>query len=315
MDVSLASTGLAKESFVGIGVAFVGLSALFVAIRLVVNIKKSKTLLVEDVASLVALALLATSLVLHVEIVSATFSKQKPFLGLIVAFNVVVSLAMWSSKTPILLLYIRLFGKPNTWLRVVSYIAILSTFVAFLIGICVVGAGCSPGRHATSVDLLDACTAQANKVAFGLGFVALATDVVILALPLPVLVALRLPNREKVGLFVVFLAGTFAVIAGGTSSYFKWLSTSHKTSSNMRAAMLCRIVESCIAIIAGCVPATYAFWKTYVSKSPRFQRLSMAFARPVPAPMVERPSYWDLKTANGVEYEGRGYPGDFDTLK
>lgn len=48
MDASLSPVGLEKESFVGIGVTFVGLSATFIAIRLVVNIKKAKTLLIED---------------------------------------------------------------------------------------------------------------------------------------------------------------------------------------------------------------------------------------------------------------------------
>lgn len=48
MDPSSLSVGLEKESFVGIGVTFVGLSALFIAVRLVVNIKKAKTLLIED---------------------------------------------------------------------------------------------------------------------------------------------------------------------------------------------------------------------------------------------------------------------------
>ncbi|KAK3312786.1 hypothetical protein B0H66DRAFT_568903 [Apodospora peruviana] len=280
MDDSFTAVGLQDLSqalYLGLGASFLVLSAAFVATRLTVNLKKAKKLLIEDAASIFAVVLLAASYALDIESMNALFDPNvttKKLHQVILVFNVIVSFAMWSSKVPILLLYIRLFGLPTTWLRIISYSTIATTFLLFLSGVAITGQACTvhPGEELTK-DLLAVCMERGNLVGFGLGFVALATDVVILAIPLPVLASLKIPFRKKVGLFVIFLAGVVAIVAGITSSYYKWLSTTHKTAWNLKQAMLCRVLECCIAVIVGCVPTTYAFWKTYIADFAIYSRL------------------------------------------
>jgi hypothetical protein len=247
-----------------------------------------------QVASILAIVLVVASFILHIETVKATVNPaihRQHFLPLVAAFNVLVAFAMWSSKVPVLLVYIRLFGMPIGRLRVVCYATMVSTFCAFLAGGAVVGAACTPITPA----VVKTCTVKANAAGFSLGFVALATDVIVVAIPIPVLAGLKLPRHEKVGLFVVFLAGILAIVAGVASSYFKWLSTIDQTPGSMRVAMGCRyvprypcgldryrmqadlpdadrIIESCIAIIAGCVPAAQAFWNIFVVRARQKRR-------------------------------------------
>ncbi|KAK0720309.1 hypothetical protein B0H67DRAFT_643580 [Lasiosphaeris hirsuta] len=219
--------------------------------RLVVNVTKTKKLLVEDGMCILALVFLTAASVMNYITVTAFFDSVTPapkLLRLIVAFNFTVGFAMWSSKVPVMLLYVRLFGV-SSWVRIVSYTTIILTLLIFLSGMSVVGAVCTMTGHSDTLTtrLLSSCATRSNVVSFCLGFVALATDLVILITPVPLVTKLSITRHKKAGLLFIFMTGVFAAAAGAVSSYYK-------------------VIECCIAIIVGCVPATCAFWKEYIAR-------------------------------------------------
>jgi len=173
---------------------------------------------------------------------------------------------MWSSKVPILLLYVRVFGKPNPWLRLTCRLTIFCTLLLFLSSVILVGIACTPphtqntapipvsssGSESASAtatatssppEFISTCTAAGNTTGFILGFLAIATDVIILAIPVPVLAGMgTMTYLKKAGLFAVFMAGVLALVAGVTAAYYKWLAISQPSEGSMRVAMLCRFV-------------------------------------------------------------------------
>jgi len=173
---------------------------------------------------------------------------------------------MWSSKVPILLLYVRVFGKPNPWLRLTCHLTIFCTLLLFLSSVVLVGIACTPphtqntapipvsssGSESASAtatatspppEFISTCTTAGNTTGFILGFLAIATDVIILAIPVPVLAGMgTMTYLKKAGLFAVFMAGVLALVAGVTAAYYKWLAISQPSEGSMRVAMLCRFV-------------------------------------------------------------------------
>ncbi|KAK3359433.1 hypothetical protein B0T25DRAFT_98360 [Lasiosphaeria hispida] len=243
------SSPMALHCILGLVPGIATLTAIFVTMRLVVNVAKTKKLLVEDGMCIFALVFLMAASVLNCITITALFDSVTPttkLLQLIVAFNFTVGFAMWSSKVPVMLLYVRLFGV-SSWLRIASYTTIILTLLVFLSGMSVVGAICTPHGDDSTPQLLSSCAVRSNMVGFSLGFVALATDLVILVAPLPLLVNLSIPRHKKVGLLFIFMTGIIAIAAGAISSYYKWRSISGGTAWDMGIAMLCRVVECCIA--------------------------------------------------------------------
>ncbi|KAK3389680.1 hypothetical protein B0H63DRAFT_102977 [Podospora didyma] len=274
MSSSDQPVALSRQASFGVETGFVVWSALFVVPRVVVNVHKTKKLLIEDAVSIFALVLLMAALTLNCEVAEAIFTPTPALflVRVITAFNFLIGFAMWSSKVPILLLYVRLFGITTNWLRIAAYTTIAVTLALFLAGMSYVGASCVPYTADPSAEFVNTCKDRINVGSLALGFVAISTDIIILVLPIPVLMSLSIPQHKKVGLMFVFLSGIVALAAGITSLFYKWQSTSGGTIMQMRVAMLCRVVESCIAIVAGSVPALYAFWKTFIAPSALYSR-------------------------------------------
>jgi hypothetical protein len=133
------------------------------------------------------------------------------YLKRIAAENFVVGPSLWASKAAIFALYIQLFGKTNPWLRWTSYIAIVVTFCFYWSCIPLAGVYCVPkAGHGWDMSLMANCGHLAILAPLN-GAVGLATDLFILALPIPIVWGLNLAPRKKLGVVLVFLAGTLLV--------------------------------------------------------------------------------------------------------
>lgn len=123
------------------------------------------------------------------------------------AYNVILGPAKWSAKAAILALYLRLFG-PKLWLRYTSYVALLVTFLFYWVQIPLSAAFCAP-RHAESwnLEILTRCSKTAVMGPI-LGAVGVASDVLLLVLPLPIVYGLNMPPQKKLGLYSIFLVGS-----------------------------------------------------------------------------------------------------------
>jgi hypothetical protein len=117
---------------------------------------------------------------------------------------------MWTSKAPILLLFIRLFGVSKP-LRFTCYAILFFTAVAYLLGAAIPSALCTP----KAVDFTDPmalmnlalCSKRSSQAGVALGVVSLTTDLIILVIPLPFITKMHLPFDKKIGLIAVFLVG------------------------------------------------------------------------------------------------------------
>jgi hypothetical protein len=155
------------------------------------------------------------------------------------AIDFISGFAIWTSKAPILLLYIRLFGVKK-WLKVASYVTLICTFVVFFVGMVYVGVACDPGSKPKPLDakFIQSCISKSTKTGVTLGTTSVIADVMILVLPIPVILKLQMATPKKIGLFIVFLTGIFAIVASAVSLHYKWGSFKG-TSTDLTSAMVC----------------------------------------------------------------------------
>ncbi|KAK3989378.1 hypothetical protein QBC44DRAFT_291240 [Cladorrhinum sp. PSN332] len=277
MPSSPPPINLSLPAFLASSTSLIVLAGLFVIARVVVNLHKTKKFLLEDGVAVFALVFLAAGFAL---VYTSAIDAKKPdvtvlrMLQLSVAYHFTVSISIWSAKVPILLLIVRLFGI-NNWLRITSYVVMAGSFVIFLVCMALTGAKCAPTSEAkyNNIGFLITCANTGSKTGVVIGGTAVAMDVIILILPLPVLSQLRLPARQKIGLFVVFLSGTLAIAASAVSLYFKTFRFGVGATDMTSARMLGSVIDCSIAIIVGCVPATYAFWNNYIATSTIYSRI------------------------------------------
>lgn len=117
------------------------------------------------------------------------------------------SVAMWIAKLPVLILFARIFGIKR-WVRLVCYTTIALTSVLVigsLIPVCVV---CAPDGRVLDMRYYGTCITISLDICFSHGIVAVVTDLIILIVPLPIVMSLKLSLYKRAGLGLVFLAGS-----------------------------------------------------------------------------------------------------------
>lgn len=123
-----------------------------------------------------------------------------------IAVPALASFSMWTSKVPVLVLYVRLFGIKK-WLRYTCYAILLVTGIGFLGAWILCLANCRPNDLPLTPAKWRVC--GTTNVTSGViqGAVASAADVAIFLVPLIPIYHLKLSKKKKIGLFVVFLSG------------------------------------------------------------------------------------------------------------
>jgi hypothetical protein len=117
---------------------------------------------------------------------------------------------MWTSKAPILLLFVRLFGVDKR-LRFTCYAILVITAIAYLLDAIIPGALCPPKKveltDVMALMKLESCSKRSSEAGVASGTISLVTDLIILVLPLPYIAKMHLAFHKKVGLMAVFLMG------------------------------------------------------------------------------------------------------------
>lgn len=184
---------------------------------------------------------------------------------MVVLIAVFVAFTLWSTKAPILALYVKLFGV-STWLRWVCFITLFVTGLNFIGSFILPIVACDT-RSATP-DLAGFQTCQNATVTGGIwsGFISIIEDVIIFCVPIPAIAQLNLKLSKKIGIFLVFFSGIMsvfpvvshqlpsyvihparspltlihsAIVASAVALSFKWKSTSGSSVGMQVAAMLC----------------------------------------------------------------------------
>ncbi|CAG8958657.1 hypothetical protein HYFRA_00011498 [Hymenoscyphus fraxineus] len=261
------------------GIIMLSFTGVFVFMRIANNLSREQKQ-VSDLITLLSFCFLGTFVGLSYYMNQYLFANLETSLKKLLLFsqiaNWVAALAMWCSKAPILFLFIQLFGvQPRV--SILSYMTLAVLGVAVIIAASVTTGKCNLGNNPPSPTFLLDCSKTASQVGVGLGIISVVVDLIIMLIPIPILIKLMMPMHKKVGLVIIFTSGVFALIASSISVYYKWESKDG-LATNETAAMVCTIVESCIATIVGCIPATYRFWAHVVLESSVYMRFASMFS-------------------------------------
>ena len=118
-------------------------------------------------------------------------------------------LSILAVKISILLLYRRISSQRK--FRIATWV-MLFVLVASTLGL-ILGAvfSCNPPAKAWDRSIPGTCR-PAIALTYASGLVNIATDLMLLGLPLPVLWGIALPVRQKIGLSLILLTGSFVCI-------------------------------------------------------------------------------------------------------
>jgi hypothetical protein len=167
------------------------------------------------------------------------------------------------AKTPLLILYIKLFGA-KSWVRWASYTTLALGFMGFT-ATSIAGVMYHPEGKVLDQEYFAGFLHRSYVVAVTNATFNLAMDIVAFIIPIPVIASLHLPTRRKIGLALMFFSGIVAIATGAVSLHYR-RSSSAQSIIDLTIVCLCTIADSGIAIMLGCVPALRGLWLKHGSQ-------------------------------------------------
>ncbi|KAK9777181.1 hypothetical protein AB5N19_12290 [Seiridium cardinale] len=156
------------------------------------------------------------------------------------------------TKSSILLLYVRIFGGVR-WFRwiCICLITIIATYCTASLIVTIFQ--CNPVQRAWDKSLAGSCIDN-GKFWYANGGFSIATDVIILLLPMPLVYTLQLPRVQKAALILVFTLGIFVVIT--SCLRLTTLNMQVRTSDPTYdiASTMWTVIEMNVAIMCACLP-------------------------------------------------------------
>ncbi|KAL2280840.1 hypothetical protein FJTKL_12158 [Diaporthe vaccinii] len=161
-------------------------------------------------------------------------------------------LTMNLTKISILLLYMRIFAV-FTWFRSIGR-ALIGIVTAYMIAAFFAAVfQCTPVENAWDKSIAGSCISIEKNWYANAGF-SIATDVIILLLPIKPILSLKLPVGDKIAVLGVFILGAFVTL---TSILRMQTLSFSSTSPDMTydiASSMWTIIEDNAAIICACLP-------------------------------------------------------------
>lgn len=163
-------------------------------------------------------------------------------------------------KTCILLLYLRIFSK-IMWFRGACYFLLAAVGSYCLSATLVTIFQCTPvtkAFHKADPTFEGTCVDNTKFWYANAGF-SIATDIIMLLLPMPLVYRLQVPWPQKVALVGVFMLGIFVVITSCLRiTSLDILATTPDTSYDIENVMW-TIIEPNVAIVCSCLPILRPF--------------------------------------------------------
>ncbi|KAL1880047.1 hypothetical protein Daus18300_001410 [Diaporthe australafricana] len=156
------------------------------------------------------------------------------------------------TKISILLLYMRIFAV-FTWFRRVGRV-LIGIVTAYMIAAFFASVfQCTPVKRAWDRSTPGTCISIEQNWYANAGF-SIATDFIILLLPIQPIMSLKLPVGEKIAVLGVFILGAFVTLTSILRMQtLKFSSTSPDTTYDIASSMW-TIIEDNTAIICACLP-------------------------------------------------------------
>lgn len=188
------------------------------------------------------------------------------------AFQIIEKLAFGIVKLSIVFLYRRIFVGET--FNAVSWgvVAIISAWSLsfFLATVCecksTPSTAWSPNRKAQ----LTQCV-KTIRLLLAFAWSDVATDVLILSLPIPQVLKLQLPLKEKVALLGIFLLGVITVLAGIARLIFYYRAAADHTGPdvaiNTAPTFYWSLVEASLAVVSACLPTIRPLFQGFSPES------------------------------------------------
>ncbi|RYP93561.1 hypothetical protein DL770_000303 [Monosporascus sp. CRB-9-2] len=155
------------------------------------------------------------------------------------------------TKTSILLLYLRIFVQ--NWFRITCYV-LLGSILTYMVAATASSIWqCSPVARAWDKSLPGTCIDITANWYANAGF-SIATDVVILTLPMFPIYQSRLPSSQKLALMVVFALGIFVTITSILRMLTLGFSSTSPDPTYDVASAVWTVIEQNVAVICACLP-------------------------------------------------------------
>ncbi|KAK3693445.1 integral membrane protein [Podospora appendiculata] len=155
------------------------------------------------------------------------------------------------TKTSILILYLRIFVQ--RWFRIICY-TLLGIILAYMVAtFCSSVFQCTPIPRAWDKSIPGTCISITTNWYANAGF-SIATDILILGLPMYPINASHLPRTQKIALMVVFALGSFTTVTSILRMQTLNFSTASPDTTHDIASSIWTMIEENLAIICACLP-------------------------------------------------------------
>ncbi|KAE8343622.1 hypothetical protein BDV24DRAFT_161298 [Aspergillus arachidicola] len=249
---------------------------LAIVLRFYIRIHTKRSLWLDDYAALYSAIMVAGycassilqtrwGLGLHAEYFPTANVKQ--FSKVQYAGGPFYAMALLGFKVSLLASYLRIGGFVKVY-RTIIIVAIVAVVVNQVIFTFLFIFPCRPIAMQWDSDLSGTCI-DTLKSYYALAGTSLGFDIVIIALPLPVLWKLQLGKRQKVALCCVFAIGFFVTII----QIIRIFTIARlKTYTDSKPVILWSIIEISLAVIIACVPTYGPYFRVFVSNISSYRR-------------------------------------------
>ncbi|KAI1844440.1 hypothetical protein JX266_009327 [Neoarthrinium moseri] len=156
------------------------------------------------------------------------------------------------TKSSILLLYVRIFGGIRWFKRVcIGLITIIALYC--IASVLATIFQCSPVRKAWEKEMQGQCINN-GQFWYANGGFSIATDMIILVLPMPLVYALHAPRVQKAALMLVFALGIFVVVTSCLRLTTINIQAISPDPTYDIASTMWTIIEMNVAIMCACLP-------------------------------------------------------------
>ncbi|KAI2464683.1 hypothetical protein F4781DRAFT_58118 [Annulohypoxylon bovei var. microspora] len=156
------------------------------------------------------------------------------------------------TKASILLLYLRIFGNTK-WLRWACRFMLTCVVMYCIASVTATIFQCTPVTKAFDKSLKGTCINNGHFWYANAGF-SIATDIIILILPMPLVYALQITRVQKAALIVVFALGVFVVITSCLRITTIDIQATTSDPTYDIASTMWTIIEMNVAIVCACLP-------------------------------------------------------------
>ncbi|KAI1442376.1 hypothetical protein F5Y02DRAFT_262375 [Annulohypoxylon stygium] len=156
------------------------------------------------------------------------------------------------TKASILLLYLRIFGNTK-WFRWACRFVLTCVVMYCIASVTATIFQCIPVTKAFDKSLEGTCIDNGHFWYANAGF-SIATDIIILTLPIPLVYALQIPNVQKAALIMVFALGVFVVITSCLRVTTIDLQATTSDPTYDIASTMWTMIEMNVAIVCACLP-------------------------------------------------------------